>query len=110
MSDASRALLPEGLRVTWETPEDQDYFWTLDPMHYPHPLSTIEHALIRTVSQQGMNASFEEYDLPLRAQTRHFWTYHYSSITPLMLSPDEFAAMGQRSQEKLRQAMARLGD
>jgi pyruvate,water dikinase len=110
MFDASRALLPEGLKVSWETPEDQDHFWTLDMMHFPHPLSTIEHALIRTVSQQGMNASFEEYDLPVRAQARHFWTYHYSSITPLMLSPDEFAAMSHRSQEKLRQAMAQLDE
>lgn len=110
MSNHGSIPLPEGLTVEWETPSDSELFWTMDRMHFPSPISRVDDELIRLVNARGMNYSFEMYDVPMRAHARRFWTYHYSAFAPLMMPEHEMLAMGKRSEEKLTQAIAQLGD
>jgi phosphohistidine swiveling domain-containing protein len=110
MSHRGPVPVPDGLAIEWEQPEDPQLFWTIDRMHFPAPISSIDDELIRNINERGMNHSFEMYDVPMRAHARRFWTYHYSAFAPLMLSEDEMHAMGKRSEEKLVQAVGQLGE
>jgi phosphohistidine swiveling domain-containing protein len=108
MSTTARIPLPSDLPAPWEQPEDEQAFWTSDPMHFPNPMTKLDYMLGGMIYGPGMNHAFETYEIPLRADSRRFWTHLYTSISPLMLPEDEVHAMGQRSEEKLGAVMGRL--
>ena len=100
---------PPDFPVTWEQPGDARFFWTLDLMHCPAPLTPLTHALIRYMYQDAISTAAAELELPIRAMNRQINTYMYSAIYPSM-PPEEMAAQGKRAEERLGAAMARLGD
>ncbi len=102
---------PPNFPVVWENPDDQRFFWPRDPMHFPDPLTLLEDDLfIDAIYAHGFTKATELYEIPIRPHTRRINTYHYFSMAPVMAPPEELEAMGERSREKLGEAMARLGE
>lgn len=105
---ASPMPTPDNFPVTWEDPADADLFWLQQRMHFPEPMLPLDEWFLRT-EFEGATRAAAFYELPIWAKGRRFNTYAYAAIEPLPLQPEELAAMGQRAQEKLGAAMARLG-
>jgi pyruvate,water dikinase len=100
--------IPPDFPVTWEHPGDATLFWTFDPTH-PDAMPRLAYDFLRDCLR-GFNDAAEVYALPIRVHTRHLNTYLYQAITPIAATPDELAALGKRSEERLGDAMARLGE
>ena len=102
---------PPGFPVVWENPDDERLFWTRDAMHFPAPVNELEDEfLIRIAQENGFARATEAYGMPFRLRPRLINHYLYTAVAPIMGSPEEMEAMGKRSQEKLGDAMARLGE
>ncbi len=99
--------LPADFPVTWAQPEDAQYLWLRQRMHFPEPMKPLDEWLLRT-EFEGAQRAAQVYDLPITSAGRRFNTYAYAHITPLPLSPAAWAAQGASAQEKLGAAMARL--
>lgn len=100
--------LPPGMTIAWEQPGDEQFFWTMDKMHFPDPMPVLADVLTRSMYGSGLNHATALYDIPMRAQARRFWAHHYMTMAPLMLPEEELHAMGQRSEEKLGALIGRL--
>lgn len=98
---------PPDFPVTWERPEQERLFWTHDRMHWPDPLPIVYASL---VPEDGVNRAAERYQAPIRFDAARINGYQYSSFHPPLVPPEELEAMGHRAQEKVGQAMARLGE
>jgi phosphohistidine swiveling domain-containing protein len=97
--------------VVWDDPDDERLFWTRDAMHFPNPVNVLEDEfLVRIAQGNGFARAFEAYDLPIRLQARRINTYLYTAVAPIMAPPEEMEAMGERSREKLGNAMAQLNE
>jgi phosphohistidine swiveling domain-containing protein len=94
----------------WEQPDDAQKSWMQDRMHFPYPISRMDDDLTRLGLSDGLNRAHELYDIPARMTARRFWTYHYAAMAPLDLSPDEMQAMAARSEQKVGQVIAELGE
>jgi pyruvate,water dikinase len=103
--------VPPNFPVAWENPDDERLFWTRDAMHFPVPVNELEDEFsIRLAQENGFARACEAYDLPFRLRPRRINYYLYTAVAPVMAPPEEVEAMGERSQEKLGEAMARLGE
>lgn len=98
---------PSNFPVTWKHPEDERQFWTQDRMHFPDPLTPLDHEFTQVV-YRGFDKAAQRYEMPIHAQVRHINTYHYSATAPLMLPPDEMEAMEKRAEANIGAAMAQL--
>lgn len=107
MSILTSALQSTGFPVTWDNPEDARLFWTLDRMHWSDPAPML---IMDFAPESGIPAAATEYDLPLRFLNRRINTYCYSHIGPPPLPPEDLAAKGHQAEEKLKVAVARLGE
>src|ERR671910_837371 len=102
---------PPDFPVVWDDPDDEQLFWTRDAMHFPNPVNVLEDEfLVRIAQGNGFARAFEAYDLPIRLQARRINTYLYTAVAPIMAPPEEMEAMGERSREKLGDAMAQLNE
>ena len=102
---------PPDFPLVWENPDDERLFWTRDAMHFPAPVNELEDEfLIRIAQENGFARPTEAYGMPFRLRPRLINHYLYTAVAPIMGSPEEMEAMGKRSQEKLGDAMARLGE
>ncbi len=102
---------PPDFPVVWESPDDERLFWTRDAMHFPNPMTELEDEfLTRLALANGFARACETYDLPFRLRPLRINYYLYMAVAPIMAPPEEMDAMGKRSQEKLGDAMARLGE
>jgi phosphohistidine swiveling domain-containing protein len=102
---------PPDFPVVWENPDDERLFWTRDAMHWPVPINELEDEFFTRLAQEnGFARVCETYDMPFRLLPRRINYYLYTAVAPVMGSPEEMEAMGERSQEKLGAAMARLGE
>ena len=102
---------PPDFPVVWENPDDERLFWTRDAMHFPAPVNELEDEfLIRIAQGNGFARATEAYGMPFRLRPRLINHYLYTAVAPIMGSPEEMEAMGKRSQGKLGDAMARLGE
>src|SRR5918993_677194 len=102
---------PPDFPVVWDDPDDERLFWTRDAMHFPNPVNVLEDEfLVRIAQGNGFARAFEAYDLPIRLQARRINTYLYMAVAPIMAPPEEMEAMGERSREKLGDAMAQLNE
>ncbi len=102
---------PPDFPVVWENPDDERLFWTRDAMHFPAPVNELEDEfLIRIAQENGFARATEAYGMPFRLRPRLINHYLYTAVAPIMGSPEEMEAMGKRSQGKLGDAMARLGE
>jgi pyruvate,water dikinase len=96
--------------VAWENPDDERLFWTRDAMHFPNPVNALEDEfLVRMAQGNGFARACEAYDMPVKILVRRVNTYLYTATAPVV-APDEMEAAGERSQEKIGEAMARLGE
>src|ERR687895_599557 len=102
---------PPDFSVVWDDPDDERLFWTRDAMHFPNPVNTLEEEFfVRITMGHGFARAGEAYDMPIRLRARRINTYLYSAAAPVVSSPEEMEAMGERSQKKVEEAMARLGE
>ena len=99
--------LPTDFPVNWTEPEDAQHLWLRQRMHFPEPMKPLDEWLLRT-EFEGAQRAAQIYDLPITSEGRRFNTYAYAHITPIPLSPADWAAQGASAQEKLGAAMARL--
>lgn len=100
---------PDDFPVSWEDPDDASLFWLLQRMHFPEPMTPLDEWFLRS-EFEGATRAARVYDLPIYGKGLRFNTYAYAALAPLPLPPEELADMGQRAQEKLGAAMARLGE
>lgn len=102
---------PPDFPVVWENPDDERLFWTRDAMHFPEPVNELEDEFLTRLAQEnGFARACEVYDLPFRLRPIRINHYLYTAVAPVMAPPGELEAMGERSREKLGDAMARLGE
>ncbi|CAA9442587.1 MAG: Phosphoenolpyruvate synthase [uncultured Rubrobacteraceae bacterium] len=102
---------PPDFPVVWENPDDERLFWTRDAMHFPAPVNELENEFLTRLAQEnGFARACEAYDLPFRIRPRRINYYLYTAVAPVVASPEEMEAMGERSRERLGDAMARLGE
>ena len=101
---------PPDFPVNWENPDDERLFWTRDAMHFPNPVNALEDEFFVRITQgDGFARASEAYDMPVKNLVRLVNTYLYSAMAPAV-APEEMEAAGERSQQKIGEAMARLGE
>src|SRR5919107_452877 len=101
---------PPDFPVVWEDPDDERLFWTRDAMHFPYPVNALEgEFLVRVAQGNGFARAREAYNMPVKMLVRLVNTYLYSAPAPLV-APEEMEAVGKRSQDKIEEAMPRLGE
>jgi pyruvate,water dikinase len=102
---------PPDFPVVWENPDDERLFWTRDAMHFPNPVNELEDEfLVRIAQGNGFARASEAYAMPICLRVRRINTYLYSAAAPVVSSPEEMEAMGERSQKKIGEAVSRLGE
>jgi phosphohistidine swiveling domain-containing protein len=101
---------PPDFPVVWENPDDERLFWTRDAMHFPNPINALEAEFLVSIAQgNGFARASEAYDMPVKNVVRCVNTYLYSAMVPVV-APEEMEVVGERSQKKIGEAMARLGE
>ncbi len=102
---------PPDFPIVWENPDDERLFWTRDAMHFPEAVNELEDEFsIRLAQENGFARACEAYDLPIRLRPIRINHYLYTAVAPVMAPPEELEAMGERSREKIGEAIARLGE
>jgi rifampicin phosphotransferase len=99
---------PPGFPVAWEHPDDERAFWELDRMHFPAPISLLDHAFMGIV-YGGFNRAAEHYGLPIRGHARRIGAYFYSAMAP-NIPPDQMEAQGKIAEERITPAVADIGE
>src|SRR4028119_1284408 len=101
---------PPDFPVNWENPDDERLFWTRDAMHFPNPVSALEDEFFVRIAQgDGFARASEAYNMPVKNLVRLFNTYLYSAMAPAV-APEEMETAGERSQQKIGEAMAQPGE
>jgi phosphohistidine swiveling domain-containing protein len=98
---------PPDFPVTWRDPADERAFWTHDRMHWPDPLPLLFFDLL---PEEGFNAAFAHYDVPMQSRGTRVNSYLYNAMAPIPLPPEEMQAKGKSAEEKIGAAMARLDE
>jgi phosphohistidine swiveling domain-containing protein len=98
---------PPNFPVAWADPADERMFWMQDRMHWPDPLPVL---IFDFLPEEGFNAAFAHYDIPMRFQGRRVNTYLFNTMAPLPLSPEEAQAKAKSAEQKMGGAMARLAE
>jgi hypothetical protein len=101
---------PPDFPVTWEDPADERLFWMLDLIHCPEPLPALSFARMRDLGLAGINAAGRGLGAPTRAVGRWINTYFYRAGVPVAGTPEELAGVERTSDQKVRAAVARLGE
>ena len=110
MQQQEKIPTPPDFPVVWEYPDDERLFWARDPMHFPNPVNTLEDEfLIRLAQGYGFARAGEVYGMPVKMLVRRINGYLYTAAAPAV-HPEEMEAVGRRFQERLEEAMARLGE
>ena len=110
MQQQSKIPTPPDFPVVWENPDDERLFWSRDAMHFPKPVNALEDEfLIRIAQGYGFARAGELYEMPVKMLVRRINTYLYTAAAPVV-PPEKMEAVGRRSQEKIEEAMARLGE
>jgi phosphohistidine swiveling domain-containing protein len=100
---------PADFPVAWENPADARLLWTLDRVHWPDPVPQLVFAIAGEALARGLTRAAEEYELPVsQIRVRRINTYRYQAGVPIESTREEAAARHERSQQKLRTAMAQL--
>ncbi|MCC7367331.1 MAG: hypothetical protein IT306_02850 [Chloroflexi bacterium] len=95
--------------VEWEHPSDAGIFWQQDRMHFPDPMTLMDHNFVKIVHQHGFNCAAARYQLPIRAAVRRFNTYHYDSMAP-HIPPEQVEAQGKLAEAEVQPVIERLGE
>ena len=95
--------------VVWERPEDAQGFWQQDRMHFPEPLTLMDHSFVQMVHEHGFNKAAAHYQLPIRAAIRRFNTYHFDSMAP-NVPPEQMEAQGKLAEAQVSPVIAKLDE
>jgi hypothetical protein len=101
---------PPDFPVTWDDPADERLFWMLDLIHCPEPAPALSFARMRDIGLAGINAAGRDLGAPTRAVGRWINTYFYRAGVPVAGTPEELAGVERTSDQKVRAAVARLGE
>lgn len=96
-----------GFPVAWESPADEQMFWTLDRMHLPDPIPPMEFEYMRDAHHQ-FTAAFAHYGVPLQFIPRHINYYWYFAIMPTVTDPAVLAARMKSGVQAIEQTIPRL--
>lgn len=103
--------IPSDFPVQWDRPTDAELLWTLDPVHWPGPMTPLVYSVLSPAVARALTMAAHAYERPVQeVLVRRINTYRYQATVPLSLSPEEAAARRARSQQKLREAMGRLAE
>src|SRR5438105_1003117 len=108
-SPSGRLATPENFPVIWDHPDDAQVLWLRDQLHLPEPITPLDDEFARHV-YQGMSATFERYEIPLRVRSHRFNTYFFWAVVPATGTPDEIMAQSKRSDTTVSQVMVRLAE
>jgi pyruvate,water dikinase len=100
--------IPSDFPVSWEKPDDAKFFWTIDRMHLPEPVTRLEYDILARFFE-GFDRAAVAYEYGVEWHCRRINTYLYASIIPVPTSPEEMERLAKGSEEKVRAVMARLG-
>ena len=101
---------PPDFPVRWERPEDARYFWTPDRMHFPDVVTPLDAAIVGDIHNRSFNVPMAALGMPVRM---HFMVANgraYTSMAPVVSSPEEMEAAERRVQERVGPAMGSLGE
>lgn len=102
---------PPEFPVTWADPQEARLHWTFDRMHAPDPIPPLIFSIQEETFPAGWTAAAQSYALPVKEmRIKRINTYLYSAVVPLQATPEALAERGKESEERLREAMARLAD
>jgi pyruvate,water dikinase len=102
---------PPQFPVTWADPQEAGLHWTFDRMHAPDPIPPLIFSIQEETFPAGWTAAAQSYALPVKEmRIRRINTYLYSAVVPLQATPEALAERGKESEERLKEAMARLAD
>ncbi len=57
---------PPDFPVSWERPEEAQWFWKMDRMHFPDPLPVLAADFMRRSMAYGWTPAAADYQMPLR--------------------------------------------
>ena len=95
-------LTPPNFPVIWEDAAEATFFWTLNRMHMPAPMTAADGAYFRYAAA-GITTAARTYGYPLRALFRRINTFLYLAFVPSATPPDGAGA-------RLGAATARLSE
>ncbi len=102
---------PPDFPVEWADPDDERLFWVREVIHYPDQMTRLQETTWAETWLQGWYAAARAYDLPVVGPRELLVnTYLYTSMAPVIASPEELEARGRRAHQKLGEATAGLGD
>lgn len=99
---------PADFPVTWRRPEDAQFLWSHDRLHYPSQVTPLEFSLIEDGSDAGITKAARAYDIPITVHDRHINGYLYVAIETHPQAGTEAAALAQDPSAGLLRAMADL--
>ncbi|HET7036318.1 MAG TPA: hypothetical protein VFI42_11615, partial [Thermomicrobiaceae bacterium] len=106
---ATRIPVPADFPIAWEQPGDENLFFTMDRMHWPSVITSLDDSVIKILIHTGWWRAAEAFAMPMRLHARRINGYHYGAMVPLPLPPPELAALAERSAERLQTAAGSLG-
>ncbi len=100
--------VPPDFPVTWEHPDDERRYWraSTDAGFLPAQLKPLTVGFSQAHSE-GFKRASQAFELPFGSESRRINTYTYSAMLPTA-PPEQMAAQGKRSEEKLLAAVRRL--
>lgn len=101
---------PIDFPVQWDHPEDQRLFWTHNRLHNPEQILPLEEVHIRDFVEHGFNAAADAFEMVVHSKNRLINTYSYSARIPVIRSEGVMKAQAERSEQRLADAIADLGD
>lgn len=101
---------PTDFPIQWLDPSDADLLWSLDLVHYPGQMVTMDGEFATNYMNIGFNHGAERYHLPERFRAVIYNTYFYRALIPQPHSPSELAAIEERRTAALSDILDRLPD
>jgi phosphohistidine swiveling domain-containing protein len=101
---------PPNFRVTWENPADEGLLWGQNSSIESDPITPMSACILAEASTPSFNMAAETYEGTHRTLSRRINTHHYYASVPVTTVAEELEALSQRSQARVEDAMARLGD
>lgn len=93
--------VPADFPVSWAQPGDERRLWTRESMHAPGQMPAMDASIARRWIDDGMNAAFEHYSMPVRNRCWRVNTYLYQSIFPMTFDPEELGRLGHEAEQRV---------
>ncbi|RKZ39500.1 MAG: hypothetical protein DRQ49_11290 [Gammaproteobacteria bacterium] len=97
--------IPPDFPVKWESPNDANFFWEQERLHFPEQTTAMDLSLLMQPVCAGFNKVAETYDVPVTWYCRHINTYIYKAMVPKKSPLDK----AQWTQEQINEVIAAVG-